>query len=363
MPETVTEITVFIASPGDVAKERRALDVVADEINRTVGSAEGFRLAVKKWETRARPAAGRPQGVINQQLGPSDIFVGVMWKRFGTPTGKAGSGTEEEFDEAYAQWKRKRKHKPEILFYFRESKFYPKTAAETRQFAAVQAFREKAQARALTWTYPSAARFPDVVRPHLVEAARAVMARTSGRKKHTRRAAPNPAGRATRGQKRPKKPAKPKHRLPKVRRRLTDADRSRYFSRGFTNVKRYFREGAQDINAHVRGAKASIQEAEDGSLFVEVTSGAQVLNRARIRQEDRTSWDRGIAFEQGPHLDLRYSSGWSEFARLEDADGELSFRLSHHAYGFGHDTQTHLKPKQVFDHFWSLFVEQLERES
>lgn len=360
MPETVTEITVFVASPGDVAKERRALDAVADEINRTVGSAEGFRLAVKKWETRARPAAGRPQGVINQQLGPSDIFVGIMWKRFGTPTGKAGSGTEEEFDEAYAQWKRKRKHKPEILFYFRESKFYPRTAAETRQFAAVQAFREKVQARALTWTYPSAARFPDVVRPHLVEAARAVMAQTTGQKRPTRKLPQVPSRSTARSKKAPSKSSKPKHRLPKVRRRLSDADRSRYLSRGLTNVKRYFREGVRDINAHVRGAKASIQEMEDGALFVEVTSGGHVLNRARIRKEDRTSWDRGIAFEQGPHLDPHFASGWSEFARLDDTDGTLGFRLSNRAYGFGQDA-TFLKPKDVFDHLWSLFIQRLEQ--
>ncbi|MEO1077656.1 MAG: hypothetical protein AAFX41_17080, partial [Bacteroidota bacterium] len=192
------------------------------EINRTVGRAEGFRLAVVKWETRARPAMGRAQGVITQQLGPTDLFVGIMWKRFGTPTGKAGSGTEEEFDEAYAQWKRKRRYKPEILFYFRESKFFPKTAKETAQFAAVQAFREKVQQKALVWTYPSAVRFADTVRPHLIEAARAVMARTTKKpptskprpKTSTRPPSPRTTSTKQRPRSRTKKTpaAKPKHR-------------------------------------------------------------------------------------------------------------------------------------------------------
>lgn len=361
MPEVVTEITVFVASPGDVAKERKALDAVAAEINRSVGQREGFRLALKKWETHARPAAGRPQGIINQQLGPSDIFVGIMWKRFGTPTGKAGSGTEEEFDEAYGQWKRKRTKKPEILFYFRESKFFPKTAAETRQFAAVQVFREKVQARALTWTYPSAARFPDIVRPHLVEAVRAVMSRTTTPSKRTRKPVPPPpSGTKPSPPKKRKSTAKPKHRLPKVRRRFTDADRSRYLSRGFTNVKRYFREGVQDINAHVRGARASIQELEDGSLFVEVTSGGHVVNRALVAKRDRAGFDCGIAFSQGRHLDPRYSSGWSELARLEESGGELSFRLPLRSHAYGTD-DVGSKPKQVFQHFWDQFAQELER--
>lgn len=361
MPEAVTEITVFVASPGDVAKERKALDAVVAEINRAVGQHEGFRLALRKWETHARPAAGRPQGVINQQLGPSDIFVGIMWKRFGTPTGKAGSGTVEEYDEAYAQWKRKRKHKPEILFYFRESKFFPKTKAEIRQIEAVQTFREKVQSRQLAWSYPSAARFPDIVRPHLVEAARAVMGRTAPDRKRKRKAAAPPSPTATTKKAAKKKPAKPKHRLPKVRRRFTDADRSRYLSRGFTNIKRYFREGAQDINAHVRGARASVQELDDGSLFIEVKSGGHVVNRAHISKRDRAGWDRGIALSQGPHLDPRYPSGWSEFARLEESDGALSFRLpSNTFYGHGQNAEG-AKPKEVFEHFWEVFAKQLER--
>ncbi len=361
MPEVVTEISVFVASPGDVAKERKALDAVVAEINRTVGQREGFRLALKKWETHARPAAGRPQGAINQQLGPSDIFVGVMWKRFGTPTGKAGSGTEEEYDEAYAQWKRKRKHKPEILFYFRESKFFPKTKAEIRHIEAVQTFREKVQGRQLAWSYPSAARFPDIVRPHLVEAARAVMGRTGPRTERKRKAVAPPSPTAITKKAAKKKPAKPKHRLPNVRRRFTDADRSRYLSRGFTNIKRYFREGAQDINAHVRGARASVQELDDGSLFIEVKSGGHVVNRAHVAKRDRAGWDRGIAFSQGPHLDPIYSSGWSEFARLEEAEGVLSFHLPSTAYyGSGLDDGG-VKPKQVFEHFWETFAKRLER--
>ena len=342
-------------------KERRAVDAVADEINRTVGSAEGFCLDVKKWETRTRPAAGRPQGVINQQLGVSDIFVGIMWKRFGTPTGKAGSGTEEEFDEAYAQWKRKRKHKPEILFYFRESKFFPRTAAEIRQFEAVQAFREKVQAKALTWTYPSAAQFANTLRPHLVEAARAIMRGDPiGEEARGLEVASGPATgppRAARSRQanRPNRSTS----LPKVRRRLTDADRSRYLSRGFTNVKRYFREGAQDINAHVRGAKASIQEQEDGSLFVEVTSGGSVLNRARIRRETGRAGTGGSPSSRGL-TSTPYSSCWSELARLEESDGALSFRLPSSVYLHGADPGG-AKPKQVFDHFWGLFSERLER--
>ena len=38
------------------------------------------------------------QDVINRQLGEYDIFLGIMNTRFGSPTHRADSGTEEEFD-------------------------------------------------------------------------------------------------------------------------------------------------------------------------------------------------------------------------------------------------------------------------
>jgi hypothetical protein len=43
---------------------------------------------------------GRPEQLILDQIGQYDLFVGIMWRRFGTPTGVAGSGTEQEFDHA-----------------------------------------------------------------------------------------------------------------------------------------------------------------------------------------------------------------------------------------------------------------------
>src|SRR5450759_4663688 len=97
MSEQVQKIRIFVASPGDVGKEREGLKDVVQELNTTIAPYKGLALELVKWETHATPNMGRAQGVINSQLGEYDIFVGLMWKRFGTPTGKAEYGTEEEF--------------------------------------------------------------------------------------------------------------------------------------------------------------------------------------------------------------------------------------------------------------------------
>src|SRR5215207_6022546 len=91
-------LRLFVASPGDVSSERDHVGTVAAELNRGTAADAGFVLEVVRWETHARPDIGRPQQLILDQIGQVDIFVGIMWRRFGTPTGVASSGTEEEFE-------------------------------------------------------------------------------------------------------------------------------------------------------------------------------------------------------------------------------------------------------------------------
>lgn len=115
---------IFLASPSDTINERRSANQTIEEINNLLGDTLKIKFEIIKWETHATPAMGRPQGIINKQLRieQCDIFVGIIWKRFGTPTGEKNnkgvdyaSGTEEEFDYAYKLWLSK--GKPEIYFF------------------------------------------------------------------------------------------------------------------------------------------------------------------------------------------------------------------------------------------------------
>lgn len=109
---------IFLASPGDTSDERKAAEEVIDEINKTTGPRDNYRLELLKWETDTYSAVGEDgQDVINKQIGSDyQIFVGVMWKKFGSPTKRTGSGTEEEFKLAYDRHEKKKDI--HIMFYF-----------------------------------------------------------------------------------------------------------------------------------------------------------------------------------------------------------------------------------------------------
>ncbi len=137
------KIRLFLSSPGDVEAERGEVSKVAAQINRRLGDLLDFYLEVIACNTHVLPGMGRPQEVINSQIEDYDIFVGIMWKRFGTPTGKAESGTEEEFTLAYEN--RQRFKKPYILFYFSRMPYAPKDKKEIDQWGKVIAIEKNSR--------------------------------------------------------------------------------------------------------------------------------------------------------------------------------------------------------------------------
>jgi hypothetical protein len=98
--DSIRRYRVFIASPGDVERERQIAREVVLELSNRVGSAGGFVLEPVGWETHAALGAGRPQALINPLVREADLFIGILWARFGTDTGEAESGTVEEFQLA-----------------------------------------------------------------------------------------------------------------------------------------------------------------------------------------------------------------------------------------------------------------------
>lgn len=172
-------IRVFVASPGDVADEREVVSVVVDELRRIIGELRPVELETIRWETHAWPDVGTDaQDVINREIGQFDIFVGIMWRRFGTATKRAESGTSEEFDRAYKYFKEY--GRPRIMFYFRHAPFYPSSDAELLQFRKVVHFRKKLEkAGVLFWEYETPLMFERNVREHLI---RQIIEVTSRRK-------------------------------------------------------------------------------------------------------------------------------------------------------------------------------------
>jgi formylglycine-generating enzyme required for sulfatase activity len=160
-------LRVFIASPGDLVGERAVAQNIVAELNSGAARELGWVVELIRWEDML-PEMGRPEQVILDQaeIEETDTFIGILWNRFGTPTGKADSGTEEEFEVAYRSWQ---KHgRPRIHFYFCQEPANLQTADALKQKGAVVEFRNRIKDLGLIHEYRTHPEFEVSIRQALL---------------------------------------------------------------------------------------------------------------------------------------------------------------------------------------------------
>lgn len=167
MSNAVTEIRILVAGPNDVETAKNLLPDVVEEINVTT---ENIRLRLISSKD-VRSQAGRPQGSINKDLripDDVDVFLGILWNRFGSPTGAAESGTYEEFSRCFARWRET--GAPEILMYFSNQPCRPHDSDfDFEQAKKVRAFMDelRKQRQVLYKIYSDNEDFKAIVRKDL----------------------------------------------------------------------------------------------------------------------------------------------------------------------------------------------------
>lgn len=163
-------VKAFIASPSDTENERVLCDKIFNEINSSIGNIYNFRLESLKWENDVRPIINGKDGqsTIFEQIGSEfELFIGIMNKKFGSPTPRAGSGTEEEFNEAYKRYEEKRDL--EVMFYFNEEP--PKIMSEVKasELLKIENFRKRLQPIGIYGVYNGINDFEEKLRKHLTK--------------------------------------------------------------------------------------------------------------------------------------------------------------------------------------------------
>lgn len=156
-------LRVMIASPSDVATERKLIQEVIHEWNAIHAEDRKVVLLPVGWELGSSPQMGeRPQALINQQLlRGCDILIAAFWTRIGTPTGVSASGTVEEIEEHLAAGR-------EAMIYF-SSVPVRQDSVDPDQYRRLTEFRKLCQSRGLIAPYDDLSAFRSLVARNLAQ--------------------------------------------------------------------------------------------------------------------------------------------------------------------------------------------------
>lgn len=171
MPRNETVLNVFIASPSDVSDERKVLDSVILELNKTWSKSLKLRLEPIKWETDTYPNFGAySQDVINTQIEDEyDIFIAIFWSKIGTKTQVADSGTIEEFQRAYKKYRNG--DNIDIMIYFKDQPI-PPSKMDIQQLININTLKsDLGEKGGLYWTFETTEEFSSLARVHLTRLA------------------------------------------------------------------------------------------------------------------------------------------------------------------------------------------------
>ena len=151
MSRTLQQITLFVSGTSETDSEKAALRRIVEDLNRRLEKTHAVTLRVIGWPDDFRPGVNLdPQAEINRQVGSGfDIYVGILGTRFGTPTPRAGSGTEEEFEDAIARF-RTDSRKMRVLVYFKKSTEDP-FSIDIGQLEKVRKFRDQLSPRGVVY--------------------------------------------------------------------------------------------------------------------------------------------------------------------------------------------------------------------
>jgi hypothetical protein len=165
-------IPVFIASPSDVAKEREITEAAVHALAPRLARLFGVTVVPLRWEQFAPISsfdATHPQVGILRRIEPFSIFVGIVWKRYGTPvSGSDHSGTEMEFEHALHH-----RDRISILSYFREAPGrLPKEKKARAQRKKVEKLKRRFHEEGVNWSsYATPDDFEHRIFGDLMEAA------------------------------------------------------------------------------------------------------------------------------------------------------------------------------------------------
>lgn len=156
------QFQILISAPSDITEEIDIINKVVKSFNYSIGKSNGVNILLVNWRDNSYPESGnKPQDLLNKQIvNDSDAVIAIFWTKFGSPTNKFDSGTEEEIEIMIESNK-------QVFLYFCEREVDLKTI-DYSQWEKIQNFKKKYSEKGLYSVYKDFDDFEKKLFNHLV---------------------------------------------------------------------------------------------------------------------------------------------------------------------------------------------------
>lgn len=153
MSKNIKQIKILISCPADVENIKDLIEKCCANFNPAFSKNENIVFEVIHWKKNVNAiiTGGRPQDIINQEFEDQeyDIFIGILWKRFGEKQSNGKTPTEEEYEIALKNYKEKQKPKKVKVYFKQDLNAMPKTEEDILQMTEILRFKKKIQKEGL----------------------------------------------------------------------------------------------------------------------------------------------------------------------------------------------------------------------
>ncbi len=141
-------IKILVSCPGDATPEKEQIKRLCKDFSDANRGNSNISFTILDWKDFVGYYGIRPQEQLNEYFGDYDVYIGILWKRFGTKPGSENSdgkenesGTEEEFYIAINNFETQ--GVPKIVFFVKNYDRETKNRPETEQLLKVDKFVEQ----------------------------------------------------------------------------------------------------------------------------------------------------------------------------------------------------------------------------
>lgn len=162
MANDVRMYDMLISCPGDVEDAVDVIRDVIDNFNQQFNDTLLIGIRPRYWKKSGFSQSGaKPQELLNKQfVEKCDLAVAVFKTRFGTPTDKFGSGSEEEIEIMLQAGK-------QVFLFFDETPVVDHTAINPQQLQKVRDFKAQYVNKGIYWSYKSLENFREIFNAHI----------------------------------------------------------------------------------------------------------------------------------------------------------------------------------------------------